>query len=47
VEARVVRATEVFRGDQVVLRAATTWAFMALTNGRPIKIPDELRALFG
>jgi len=45
--ASCVRSTEVFRGDQVVLRAATTWAFMALTNGRPIKIPDELRALFG
>ena len=44
--ASCVRATEILRGDQVVLRGATTWAFMALANGRPIKIPDELRALF-
>ena len=45
--ASCIRATEIRRGDQVVLRAQTTWAFMSLANGRPIKIPDELRALFG
>lgn len=45
--ASCVRATELSRNGQVVMRAATTWAFMALANGRPIKIPDELRALFG
>ena len=45
--ASCIRATEIFRGDQVVLRAQTTWAFMALATARPTKIPDELRALFG
>ncbi|HET9989829.1 MAG TPA: thioesterase family protein, partial [Kofleriaceae bacterium] len=45
--ASCIRATEIFLGDRVVLRAQTTWAFMALATARPIKIPDELRALFG
>ncbi|MFT3696532.1 MAG: thioesterase family protein [Kofleriaceae bacterium] len=45
--ASCVRHTEILRGDTVVLRAQTTWAFMAMASGRPIKIPDELRALFG
>lgn len=45
--ASCVRATELSRNGQVVMRAATTWAFMALESGRPIKIPDELRGLFG
>jgi acyl-CoA thioester hydrolase len=44
--ASCIRATEVFLGDRVVLRAQTTWAFMALATARPTKIPDELRALF-
>jgi acyl-CoA thioester hydrolase len=44
--ASCTRATEIMRGDQVVLRASTTWAFMSLSSQRPIKIPDELRALF-
>jgi acyl-CoA thioester hydrolase len=44
--ASCIRATEIVRDGQVVMRAATTWAFMALDSGRPIKIPDELRALF-
>lgn len=45
--ASCIRATEVFRGDQIVLRAQTTWAFMALATGRPTRIAAELRALFG
>ncbi len=45
--ASCIRATEIFRGDQLVLRAQTTWAFMALASARPVKIPDELRAVFG
>ncbi|HEU0032125.1 MAG TPA: thioesterase family protein [Kofleriaceae bacterium] len=44
--ASCIRKTELRRGDQVVARAATTWAMMSMASGRPIKIPDELRALF-
>jgi acyl-CoA thioester hydrolase len=44
--ASCVRATEIKRGDQVVLRAATTWAFVSLTSGRPQRIPEELLAAF-
>jgi acyl-CoA thioester hydrolase len=44
--ASCIRATEISRDGQVVMRAATTWAFMAIDTGRPIKIPDELRAVF-
>ncbi|MBK9035045.1 MAG: acyl-CoA thioesterase [Myxococcales bacterium] len=34
------------RDGAEVLRAATTWAFIDFTSGRPRKIPDEIRALF-
>jgi acyl-CoA thioester hydrolase len=44
--ASCIRKTELRRGDQVVARAATTWAMMSFTSGRPVKIPDDLRALF-
>jgi acyl-CoA thioester hydrolase len=44
--ASCVRHTEVIRDGQVVLRAATTWAFMALATGRPQRIPDQLREAF-
>lgn len=44
--ASCVRATELVRAGQVVARAATTWAFVAFASGRPVRIPDELRALF-
>ena len=44
--ASCLRRTEVRRGDQVVARAATTWAMMSIASGRPTKIPDELRAAF-
>jgi acyl-CoA thioester hydrolase len=44
--ASCIRKTELRRGEQVVARAATTWAMISLTTGRPLKIPDELRALF-
>ena len=44
--ASCVRRTELVRGDKVVARAATTWAFMQYASGRPIRIPDELRAVF-
>jgi acyl-CoA thioester hydrolase len=44
--ASCVRATEIKRGEQVVLRAATTWAFVSLTSGRPQRIPEELVTAF-
>jgi acyl-CoA thioester hydrolase len=44
--ASCTRNTELRRDDQVVARAATTWAFVSLTSGRPQRITDELRALF-
>jgi acyl-CoA thioester hydrolase len=44
--ASCVRKTELRRGDVAVVRAATTWAMIAIATGRPTKIPDELRALF-
>jgi acyl-CoA thioester hydrolase len=45
--ASCTRHTEIRRGEQVVARGATTWAFMSFATGRPQRIPDELRALFG
>jgi acyl-CoA thioester hydrolase len=45
--ASCIRRTELRRGEQVVARGATTWAFISLASGRPQRIPDELRALFG
>ena len=44
--ASCIRRTELKRGDQVVARAATTWAMLSFASGRPTKIPDDLRALF-
>ena len=44
--ASCVRKTELIRDGQVVTRAATTWAFMALATGRPQRIPDLLHAAF-
>jgi acyl-CoA thioester hydrolase len=44
--ASCLRHTELRRGEQVVARGATTWAFISVATGRPQRIPDELRALF-
>lgn len=45
-----VRASEVVRGTgsgaEVLLRAATTWAFIDLASGTPRRIPAELVAAF-
>jgi acyl-CoA thioesterase FadM len=41
-----VRKTELSRGGRVVANAATTWAYVSFGNGRPQKIPDEIRARF-
>jgi len=44
--ASCVRATEIKRGDQVVLRAATTWVFVSMTSGKPQRIPEDLLTAF-
>lgn len=44
--ASCIRRTELTRDDQVVARAATTWAFMSITSGRPQRIPEQLRSAF-
>jgi acyl-CoA thioester hydrolase len=44
--ASCVRRTEISRGEHVVARAATTWAFVSLASGRPQRIPEQLVALF-
>jgi acyl-CoA thioester hydrolase len=45
-QASCIRRTELLRGDQVVARAATTWAMMSFASGRLQRIPAELVALF-
>jgi acyl-CoA thioester hydrolase len=43
------RGTEIRRGGrsgELLARAATTWAFVSLENGRPGRIPAEIAALF-
>ncbi len=45
--ASCVRKTEIVRDDgAVVARAATTWAMINLTSGRPQKIPEDIAAVF-
>ncbi len=44
--ASCVRRTDLVRGDRTVARAATTWAFVMTENGRPTRIPEDLRKLF-
>ena len=44
--ASCIRKTEIARGDQVVARGATTWAFMSFASGRPQRIPEDLVELF-
>jgi acyl-CoA thioester hydrolase len=44
--ASCIRKTELLRDGKVVVRAATTWALIGLTSGRPVRIPDDLAALF-
>lgn len=47
--AKVQRETEIVRAaDEVVLaKGLTTWGFVDTTQGRPIRIPDEVRVAFG
>ena len=44
--ASCIRKTELLRDGKVVARAATTWALIGLSSGRPVRIPDDLAALF-
>ncbi|HEX3764153.1 MAG TPA: acyl-CoA thioesterase [Kofleriaceae bacterium] len=44
--ASCIRKTELFRDTILVARAATTWAMIGLTSGRPQRISDELLAAF-
>lgn len=44
--ASCIRKTEITRDGKPVARAATTWALISLGTGRPVRIPDEIRALF-
>jgi len=45
-QASCIRKTELIRDGKIVVRAATTWALISLGSGRPIRIPDEMRAKF-
>jgi len=45
-QASCIRKTELIRDGKVVARAATTWAMMSFASGRPVRIPDDLRAKF-
>lgn len=44
--ASCIRKTELFFGDKIVARAATTWAMIGLTSGRPQRIPELITQLF-
>jgi acyl-CoA thioester hydrolase len=44
--ASCVRKTELVREGHIVLRAATTWAFMSMTSGKPMRIDERVRAAF-
>ncbi len=48
--AKCKRATEIVRiesaGEVSVARAMTTWGFIELSTGRPIRIPDSVRVAF-
>jgi acyl-CoA thioester hydrolase len=41
-----VRAYEVVRGPEAIMRANTTWAFVALDTGLPRRMPDDLVGAF-
>lgn len=44
--ASCVRRTVLTCGDDTVARAATTWAYVRRSDGRPQRIPAELQAIF-
>jgi acyl-CoA thioester hydrolase len=44
--ANSVRRTEIFRDTELICRAATDWVYVDLARGRPVRIPEEMRAAF-
>src|SRR6266850_1402973 len=44
--ANSLRKTEILRADRLICRAATDWVYFDLARGRPLRIPDDLRAAF-
>jgi len=44
--ANSVRRTEIFRNQELLCRAATDWVYVDLRRGRPLRIPEDLRAAF-
>jgi acyl-CoA thioester hydrolase len=44
--ASCIRRTELVRDGVVVARAATTWALISIAQGKPLRIPDHLLAVF-
>jgi len=44
--ANSVRRTEIFRADQLLCRAETDWVYVELARGRPLRIPEDVRAAF-
>jgi acyl-CoA thioester hydrolase len=46
--AKCRRATEIAREDgTVVARAMTTWGYVEMATGRPVRIPEAVRSAFG
>lgn len=47
--AKCQRATDIVRvsDEQKVAHALTTWGYVEIATGRPIRIPDSVRARFG
>jgi acyl-CoA thioester hydrolase len=46
--AKCVRSTEIINRDgNTVCEARTTWGFVDLTSGRPVRIPAAVRTAFG
>src|SRR5204863_4416708 len=48
--AKSLRATEIVRVSEpqiVAARAMTTWGFVEMATGRPVRIPESVRTAFG
>ena len=41
-----LRRTRVLRGEEVLVRAATDWAYIDIARGRVVRIPEEIKARF-
>ena len=40
------RRTRILRGGELLAHAATDWVYVDLRTGRPIRIPDDVKARF-